>query len=864
MTRASWSNRLAAWILGIAVCAGFSQVQRSVAKSLRRDRGSRSSAAPGDASPKRLPKQESRLGSLRKAEVKARYGQLPLAFEPNVGQTDKRVRYLARGGGYTIFLTGDKTVLKLSDREQLGEKPKAMQKQSSSSDVIALHFRGSNLSPQVSSLDELPGKSNYFTGQDPAQWRTDVSQYGKVTMAEFYPGIGLTYYGKGRQLEQDWVVSPGADPDRIEIDVEGARKLSLASNGDLRLTLSNGELRWHKPVIYQRAGSSQNDHTPVSGGFMLAGDRVRFRLGPYDLTKPLIIDPVLVYSSYLGGSSVDHANAVAIDSAGDAYIAGDTSSLDFPVTTGVLQSSCAPDFAGICERSAFVAEINPTGTAELYSTYLGGGSNSAVTPNASQVAFGIAVDSAGDAFVTGQTTSIQFPVQNAYQSTCVLDANNVCFDAFVSVIKAGGSALLYSSYLGGSGVDSGNAISIDGSGNAYIGGQTASTDFPVTAGVVQSKCGTDGQCNSSSGTLQPDAFVAKINTRASGASSLVYSTYLGGSGADYGTSIAIDSSLNAYVTGSTLSTDLPATKGAFQSSCKLDSTSVCEGEPYVAELNPTATGLVYLTYVGGSGGGGLDTAHGLALDSSNNAYVVGQTGWTDFPVTSGAFQTSCGTDGQCNPVNGVPTPHVFVSKLNSAGSALVYSTYLGGSGYDFATSVSVDGSNVPYVVGGTYSSDFPVANATSSGGVLAGGEDAFVTALNSQGTGLIMSTYLGGTGNDVGNGIARDASNNVFVTGSTDSTDFPTMGPFQATNKGQTDAFVTEISSVTAAVVTLAPSTLTFAPQEVSTPSAAQTLTLSNIGNAALTITSIAASGALPRPIRAALHWRLQRVAPSL
>lgn len=842
MTRAAWSFRLLIWILGVAGGAGLSPLQRSQGKSLRRKDSTADRAVPKAGSAQKT-ELGSRENSTTKAELKEHYAQFPLAFESNVGQTDTRVHYLARGGGYTVFLTSDEAVLRLSDPEPGGRSARAKSKHSSVSNVIAFRFEGGNVSPRISAQDELPGKSNYFLSKDAAAWRTNIPRYGKVTLGESYPGISLVYYGNGRQLEQDWVVSPGADPGRIAVHVQGAGRLSLDSRGDLRLALSDGELLWRKPVIYQRTGS-HSEHVSVKGGFVLASrHRVRFQVGPYDHTKPLIIDPVLIYSSYLGGTSIDHANAIAIDSAGDAYIAGDTSSVDFPVTTGVLQSTCALDFFGICERSAFVSEINPSGTAELYSTYLGGGSDSQATPSSSQLALGIAVDSAGNAYVTGQTTSIQFPVQNAYQSACSLDANNVCFDAFVTVIGAGGTNLLYSSYLGGSGVDSGNAIAIDTSGDAYVAGQTASTDFPTTAGVIQTTCGTDGQCNSSSGNAQSDAFIAKINTQVSGASSLIYSTYLGGSGADYGTAIAIDSSLNAYVTGSSLSTDLPASKGAFQASCKLDSASVCEGEPYVAELNPTATSMVYLTYLGGSGGGGLDTAHGLALDSSNNAYVVGQTGSTDFPVTAGAFQTSCGTDGQCNPVDGVPTPHAFVSKLNSAGSALVYSTYLGGSGNDYASAVSVDTSNVPYVTGGTYSSDFPVTNATSTGGILAGGQDAFVTALNSQGTGLIMSTYLGGTGNDAGNGIARDANDNVFVVGSTASTDFPTLGPFQATNNGETDAFVTEIAAVTAPAVTLAPSTLTFASQSVSTPSAAQKLTLSNIGNASLTTTSIAASG---------------------
>jgi hypothetical protein len=834
MRRLAWSYRLLAWTLGILVCASLGLTLQSQGKPLRSIRSWAHRAAAAGSVPAQRSDARARATDRQRADVQGRYAELPLAFEPNAGQTDGRVRYLARGSGYTIFLTDQKTVLSLTRRTPARGSHRA----STTSTVLDLRFTGSNPSPRISTADQLSGKSNYFVGKNPAQWHVDIPRYAKVTFDEVYPGVGVVYYGRNRQLEQDWVVSPGADPSRIAFEVEGANRLALDSHGDLRVLLPDGELRLLKPAIYQLANSTGGARTAVKGGFVVARDRrVRFQVGSYDHAKPLIIDPVIVYSSYLGGTSADQANAVTIDSAGDAYVAGDTTSVDFPVTSGVLQSTCKLDSFGICERSAFVSEINAGGTAEVFSTYLGGSS--------SQIALGVAVDAAGDAFVAGQTTSTDFPTLNPYQPACSLDANNVCYDAFVAVIKAGGSALLYSSYLGGSGVDSANSIAIDSTGNAYITGQTASTNFPTTSGVIQTMCGTDGQCNlnASTGLAQPDTFVAKVNTTASGASSLVYSTYLGGSGADYGTAIGLDSSLNAYITGSTSSTDLPATTGAFQSSCKLDSTGVCEGGPFVAKLNPTATALVYLTYLGGSGGGGLDTAHGLALDSSGNAYIAGQTGSTDFPVTSGAFQTSCGTDGQCNPVNGVATPHAFIAKLNSGGSALVYSTYLGGSSMDFASAISVDSANVPYVTGGTYSTDFPISNALSTGGALAGGEDAFITALNSQGTGLIISTYLGGAANDVGNGVVRDASDDVFVAGSTASTNFPTAAPFQAANAGSTDAFVTELGSVTAPVVTLTPSTLTFAAQDVSTTSAAQVATLSNIGNEALTITSIATTG---------------------
>jgi Beta-propeller repeat/Abnormal spindle-like microcephaly-assoc'd, ASPM-SPD-2-Hydin len=767
---------------------------------------------------------QSARASLPPANLPDRFAGLPLAFEQNRGQSDSRVLYFARGSGYTLFLTANSAIFSLNGGHN----------QASS---LAMRFAG--ISQRVEAQNELPGKSNYFVGSDPAAWYTNVPNYARVEYHSVHPGVDLVYYGTGRQLEQDWVVAPGTDPRRAAFELRGAERLSIDPDGSLVVSLRSGKLRFEKPAVYQMAQSGRR--LPVEGRFALKGRRrVGFTIGPYDRAKALVIDPELIYSTYLGGSDLDEARAIAVDSAGEAYIAGDTASTNFPVTAGAFQPACKLDSNNICERAAFISKFSADGTTLLFSTYLGG--------SGSQIASGIALDSSGNAYVTGQTTSAtDFPTANAFQSSCALDTDGACLDAFVSEIASTGSSLIYSTYLGGNSSDTAYGIAVDFTGSVYVAGQTSSTNFPTTKGVIQTECGTDGNCNASNGIANSDAFVSKFSPALSGASSLLYSTYLGGSGVDYALGLAVDSAFNAYITGTTSSTDLMTTPGVFQPACKLDSNEVCEGEPFVAKLNSTATALGYLTYVGGSGGEGGDTGNAIALDASDNAYVAGQTASTDFPVTAGSFQTTCGSDGQCNPVGGTPTPDAFVFKLNSSASELTYSTYLGGSGYDFAAAIALDSFDQAYVTGGTYSTDFPVANALSSGGALAGGEDAFVTVFNATGASpLVLSTYLGGTANDNGYGISLDPTTNIYVAGSTQSTDFPTLNPFQAANAGNGDGFVAEISQATAPVLSLPVNSLTFGNVLVGTSSSPMSLTLSNTGTAGLIFTSFVFGGTDP------------------
>ncbi len=695
------------------------------------------------------------------AKLVEAYGKLPLSFEANQGQTGSEVKFLSRGSGYSLFLTANEAVLSLKpsrDRKgavapaRLQNKPGPLaaargSDQAPESAVLRMKLAGANPSAQVAGVDELPGKSNYFLGNDPAKWRTNVPTYAKVKYAEVYPGIDLVYYGNQRQLEYDFVVAPGADPQSIRLsfavsnpsrDSDGAVPLRIDAQGDLIARVGGDEIRLRKPVVYQEVNGERR---PVSGGYVFqANNDIRFSLAAYDKTKPLVVDPVLVYATYLGGNDIDVGYGIAVDSSGNAYVTGQTLSTNFPPANPFR-------IANGGGYDAFVTKLNVSGSALIYSTYLGG--------SAFDFGQGIAVDSSGNAYVTGETSSTNFPTANAIQ-TRFGGANT---DAFVAKLNAAGSALVYSTYLGGNGQDYGTGIAVDSSGNAYVTGETLSTDFP-TANAFQASFGAG------------KAFVTKFNAAGS---ALVYSTYLGGSSGDRGQGIAVDSSGNAFVTGWTRSTDFP-TANSFQAR-----NGGGLGDVFVTKFNASGSALVYSTYLGGSG---QDISEGIAVDSFGNACVTGYTESTDFP-TANAFQARYGGGGDG-----------FVTEFNAAGSTPVYSTYLGGSGVDQGSGVAVDSSGSAYVTGPTSSTNFPTANAIQA--VLSGSNDAFVMKLNAVGSALVYSTYLGGSGSDGGSGIAVDPSGNAYMTGSTGSTNFPTANAFRsAYGGGVQDAFVAKISDNT-------------------------------------------------------------------
>jgi hypothetical protein len=672
------------------------------------------------------------------ARILGDYGKLPLSFEANHGQADERVKFLSRTGGYTLFLTGDEAVLALSvkrvgtDRAKIAGASHAMRPSMSapkSGGVLRMKLRNANPVATIAGVDELAGTSNYFIGSDPRKWRTGVPTYAKIKYEGIYSGVDLVYYGNQRQLEYDFIVAPGADPRRIAFDVSGAKRIRRDEHGDLVFKVGESEIRWQKPVVYQEKNGTRNE---IAAHYAITDtNRVGFELAKYDPSRPLYIDP-LIYSTYLGGSGGDSGASIAVDAAGNAYVTGTTASTNFP-TMNPLQ----PTYGGGA-GDAFVTKFNPSGSALLYSTYLGG--------SGLDGGFGIAVDSSGNAYLTGCTTSIDFPTMNPIQPNYGGNnsPNGGCGDAFVTEIDPAGSALVYSTYLGGSGSDAGIGVAVDGTGDAYVTGYSGSTNFPVTPGGFQTSL--NGPYNAFVAVISPagaalvystylggsvydegdgisvdnsddayvtgntlssnfpttpgafqttyggglDAFVTKFNFTGS---ELIYSTYLGGSGFNWGFGVAVDSAGDAYVTG-TADGNFPITLSAFQTTCPKG-----PGCAFVTKFNPSGSALVYSSYLGGYIG------DSIALDSTGSAYIAG---------TTYSLQTKSN----------------IVSKLNPSGSGLVYSTYLGGNDDTVGVAIAADSAGNAYVTGSTNSSSgFPVTPS------------AFQTTCNSSGCAFVTKLY---------------------------------------------------------------------------------------------------------------------------
>ncbi|HET9177352.1 MAG TPA: SBBP repeat-containing protein [Terriglobia bacterium] len=733
------------------------------------------------------------------------YGKIPLSFEPNQGQLDSRVSFLARGLGYALFLTSREAVLELKSAGG-HEMP-----------VVQMKLQGTSPEGrQMAGIDELPGKANYLVGRDSSKWRTGIPTYGKVMESGVYPGINLVYYGRQRQLEYDFAVAPGADAAAIRLQIDGARKLRLDSAGNLVLTVPGGELSFLKPVAYQQAAGQRR---PVKAGYVIDGQGgVGFRVGQYDRAQPLVIDPILAYSTYLGGSSIDGANAIAVlSSDGTAFVTGGTFSIDFP-TEHPLQ----PNMGGEHDfpTDAFVAKLSADGGTILYSTYLGG--------SAEDEGNGIAVDSLGDAYVTGLTLSNDFPVTpSSFDPNCPPDGkcgaiinNGFIWSAgFLSKLNPAGSALVYSTYFGGHGHTRGQAVAVDNDQNAYVTGPTQASDFPFVA----------PQCLTF--TAPQNAFLLKLDSTGSTA---LYSGTIGGAVQDGGLGIALDASGDASITGITYSPAWSTPMTGFQT------TYGGAGDGFLTTINTNLCGagagsILYSTYLGGSA---LDQGNGVAVDATGKVYVTGLTKSTAFPTTSGVYQTTCKLNSQSG-CDG----DAFVSKIDpsqTGAASLLYSTYVGGSAGDSGNSIAVDLNNDAFIAGTTNSTDFPVSTAVFQSAYGGGNSDAFVTELNPAGAALVYSTYLGGSNTESGNGIAVDTLGAAYVAGQTCSTDFPLSNPAQITPGGNCDAFISKV--IVSAGLALSPAGLTFAPQLVNTTSAPKTITLDN-GDNPLTITSITISG---------------------
>jgi hypothetical protein len=743
-----------------------------------------------------------------RGRVQANYAALPLAFEQNQGQTDARVKYMARGNGYTLFLTADDAVFSLYSRSAESESSSVrrvpevsaqrLPQHSAQKDltaVVRMQLVGGNSLAKVSATGQLPGRSNYFLGNDPSKWRSDVAHYARVSYQDVYPGVNLAYHGAQRQTEFDFVVAPGANPAPISFHFTGVQGMKTDDSGNLVISSAAGDVLLHKPVAYQEQNGARQT---VDARFVLkAGNQVTFELGNYDRSRELVIDPSVsyAYSTYLGGSGNDEGEAIAFDNAGNAYVTGQTASADFP---GFSSTNKLKGVANV-----FVTQLTPSGSLG-YSTYVGG--------TGTDGGFGIAVNkTSGLAFVAGATTSTDFPVlpnPGAYQTALATGATR---NAFVFELSNSGT-LTYGSYLGGNGDDAAFGLALDNSGNVYAVGRTSSTNFPTKNPLPGSPTG---------------GFVSKLSPLGNGANDLVYSTYLGGVAGDFVSAVALDSSDNAYVTGKTSSTAFHTTTGAFQTTC--GTAANCNGgnsDAFLTVIDAAGSGYVYSTFLGGSG---VDVGDGIAVDSSGNAYLTGQTTSMDFHTSTGSLQ----------PTYGGGTSDAFVTKLSPSGtgaSDLVYSTYLGGTGAEVGASIALDVNNNAYITGQTDSPvpSFPMVGATQS--TLGGGFDAFVSEINSTGSALIFSTYLGGSldEDDTGNfgAIAVDSAGaNIYVTGNTVSTDFPnTSGAFQTTNGGGglADAFVVKYTQPTTASFTLSATALS--PSSVS-PGGSATSTVTVTGN---------------------------------
>jgi CSLREA domain-containing protein len=766
-----WTTRAVVGTVSLGLIAVACAAQRGLTALKNNTQPFQREAQPSPSQP---------LNTATKAALKVSYGKLPLHFEVNRGQADEQVKFLAHGNGYGLFLTPTEAVLTL----QGGEKAKREKGEKENQQVIvtsqhptpntqhpvAVRFQllDANPNPQVVGVDELPGKINYFTGNNPTQWRTNVPTYAKVKYENVYPGVDLVYYGNQRQLEYDFIVAPGVDPQVIQLSLQDENGQALTTdidaNGDLILRLADGELRLRKPLVYQESDGARHE---IAGGYTIHKHATRntqhvsFQIAAYDPTKPLIIDPVLSYSTYLGGEFDERVFNITMDADGSTYVVGYTDGHfpnPFPQPPSPLANS----------QAAFVTKIAPNGASLLYTTIFQGDRN--------DVGTSVAVDSAGNAYMTGHTSSTNFPTTPGAlrESRLPSDGAN---DAFVAKLDPAGN-VVYSTYLGGSGAGSlvyyrgraqfaeeaGEGIAVDAAGNAYITGFTTSTDFrlvnalPGVGGVFPQTC--FDILNAGSLTVCPDAFVAKLNPTGS---ALLYSTYLGGSDTDKGAAIAVDTVGNAYVTGHTWSNDFRPLQNAYQSVRFNPGTS----DAFVTKLDANGN-TVYSTLLGGWG---YEEAFGIAVDVFGSVYLTGLTGVPPlpeqpFPTTPQAFQLAP------NPDSGFRT---FVTKLSPDGGSLIYSSYVAASPDQASSSIAIDASGNAYVVGNAVNTGLPltITPARAFGGGL---NDAFVVKIAPDGASLRYATYLGGTAYELTYGVAVDPAGSVYVAGVTNSpSGFPTV-----------------------------------------------------------------------------------------
>lgn len=689
------------------------------------------------------------------ARTRAVTAAMPLAFEPNQGQADRSASFLTRGDGYGVFLRGNEAVIALARKRGTSAGAHGSHQEARGNwSLLRMKLVGANPHPAVAGGDELPGRTNYIIGNDPSKWRTAVPHFGKVSYNSVYPGVDLVYHGNGANLEYDFVVSPGSDPQQVRLRYEGAEHVAIR-DGALVLRTSEGEVLQKSPVVYQDIAGQRR---LVAGQYVaLADNEIGFRLGAYDRQHTLVIDPVLNYGTYLGGTSQDAAAGLVLDADGNAYVTGYTYSTNFG--GGQTLGTHVPNSA---VTDAFVTKYSTDGITVLFTTYLGGSADENFDTGTSRQFGGVALDGARNIYLSGFTRSTDFPMVQPVQ---VKNAGNG--DAFVAKLSPDGRSLFWSTYLGGAAEDAASGIAVDANNNTYVAGETASADFNIVNSYQNTNRGGGH-----------DAFVTRINASGTG---FVYSTYLGGTDDDRALGLAVDGIGNVYVTGRTLSGDFPVSASPFQPASQGSS------DAFVTKFNPVASQIVYSSYLGGSG---ENTGTGIAVDTSGNAYVSGFTTSVDFPVTAGVYQhdwNSGISDG-------------FLVKVNPTGTQEVYATYIGGNGEDVATSVAISptGGNqtLAFVTGYTSSNNLPVVDALRTSPF--GAVDAFVIKFNLDASAAEYCTYLGGSGDDFATGIRVDSNGAAYIAGTTSSHDLPvvrganTTGPIGGAS---TDVFLTRLIS---------------------------------------------------------------------
>ena len=698
---------------------------------------------------------------------------LPLYFEANHGQVDSTAQFIARGRDSQFLISPGAAQFVLGKMTA----PRAFSARS-----VRMQFVGANDRAQISGKEELSGKINYLVGNEPARWQTGVATFARVDVGQLYPGVNLTYYGNQRQLEYDFTVAPGAELGVIAIRFDGADKITVSPGGELVLNLGDSEIRQPKPVVFQTVGGAR---TEISGGYKMLDLRtVGFAIGDYDHSLPLVIDPILSYSTYFGGTADDLAWKVAVDTNGFVYVAGETLSAKL-ATVGTFQTNYA---GGTYTGDAFVAKFSNDGSNLVYCTYLGGSQD--------DFADSLAVDNASNVFLTGFTDSPDFPTNNALFPKIPGHSypggfyNGV---AFVAELDSTGSHLVYSTYLGGSGFvgnaftpssgDEGIGIALDSTGNTYVAGYTVSTNFPATNSLAYQLAGTTNVLlNRLAGGY--NAFLTKIGP---GGTNLLYSTYFGGTNITVAEGVAVDTNGFVYIAGFTDSTNFPTTN-AVQRFLGSFTNAVPSFNAFAAKFaQPSATNitLVYSTFLGGTNN---DFGYGMAADTAGNAYVTGGATSPNFTNTAGFFNELTN-----NSSGLILTTNAFLVKINPTGS-LVYSAVFGGNSIDVGSGVAVDPLGDAFVCGTTASTNFPTLNATNYfAATNSGGDDVFVTAFSTDGSTLLYSVYLGGAANDFGYGIAVDTYSNAYVVGQTLSTNFRTNNALHAALNGPSDAFLAKI-----------------------------------------------------------------------